>query len=222
MIKDARKKGLKQAWLEQYKEYDGGYKKAEKNGKFYILKVDGEKETEVGTYDSEDKRNEVYEDVTNQSKRMRQISLKRGFADAVVVNTLAFVALLLKNVADDDEDDYGLEALAYMNYRLATEISGQSIALPAQVYQFLESPTVGLSAIQNSMDVFDLTNDEMVTQGSYRGYNKRQAWIFKSLPLMKEYNKVINIDRTRNSYTHFNSIYLENYTFAGAMMDDKK
>ena len=222
MIKDSRKKGIKQAWLEQFKEYDGGYKKINKNGKFYILKVDGEKETEVGNYDSEYKRNEVYEDITSQSKRMRMISLKRGFSDVVVVNTLAFIALLLKNVADDDEDDYGLEALAYMNYRLATEVAGQSVGLPAQVYQFLESPTVGLSAIQNSIDVFDLANDEQVKSGSYAGYSKRQAWIFKSLPLMKEYNKVINIDRTRNSYTHFNSIYLENYTFAGAMMDDKK
>ena len=124
--------------------------------------------------------------------------------------------------ADDDEDDYGKQFLAYNVYRLATEVAGQSVGLPAQVYQFLESPTVGLSAIQNSIDVFDLANDEQVKSGSYAGYSKRQAWIFKSLPLMKEYNKVINIDRTRNSYTHFNSIYLENYTFAGAMMDDKK
>lgn len=222
MIKDSRKKGIKQAWLEQFKEYDGGYKKINKNGKFYILKVDGEKETEVGNYDSEYKRNEVYEDITSQSKRMRMISLKRGFSDVVVVNTLAFIALLLKNVADDDEDDYGKQFLAYNVYRLATEVAGQSVGLPAQVYQFLESPTVGLSAIQNSIDVFDLANDEQVKSGSYAGYSKRQAWIFKSLPLMKEYNKVINIDRTRNSYTHFNSIYLENYTFAGAMMDDKK
>ena len=48
------------------------------------------------------------------------------------------------------------------------------------------------------------------------------TWVFKSLPLMKEYNKVINIDRTRNSYEHFNSVYLNNFTFAGAMMDDGK
>lgn len=224
IIKDARKKGLKEAWLEQYKEYDGGYKKAEKNGKFYLLNVERNKEKVVGEYESKSKRDEVYQDVVNQARRMRQISLKRGMSDAIVVNTLAFTALLMKNIADDEDEDYGLEFLAYMNYRLASEVSGQSISLPAQIYQFLESPSVGLSQIQNTMDIFDLANDEQVTRGAYRGYDKRTAWLFKSLPLMKEYNKVINIDRTRNSYVHFNQIYLNNFTFASMMIadDDKK
>ena len=223
IVKDARKKGLKETWKTQYREYDGGYKKVEKNGKFYILKVDGKKEIEIGKYDSEAKRNEVYEDATNQAKRMRQVSLKRAMSDVLVANTLALIALLLKNVADDDEDDYGLEFLSYASYRLATEVSSQSLGLPAQGYAFLESPSTGLSQIQNAMDIFDLANGDMVTQGSYRGMSKRSAWVFKSLPLMKEYNKVINIDRTRNSYEHFNNQYITNFTFASMMVaDDEK
>lgn len=223
IVKDARKKGLKETWKTQYREYDGGYKKVEKNGKFYILKVEGKKEIEIGKYDSEAKRNEVYEDATNQAKRMRQVSLKRAMSDVLVANTLALIALLLKNVADDDEDDYGLEFLSYASYRLATEVSSQSLGLPAQGYAFLESPSTGLSQIQNAMDIFDLANGDMVTQGSYRGMSKRSAWVFKSLPLMKEYNKVINIDRTRNSYEHFNNQYITNFTFASMMVaDDEK
>lgn len=222
ILKDAKKKGLKQAWLDQYKEFDGGYKKVEKNGKFYILKVDGGKEQIIGEYDSEAKRNTIYEDVVNQSRRMRQVSIKRVMSDVLVANTLALVALLLKNLADDDDDDYGKEMLAYSVYRLATEVSSQSVGLPAQGYQFIQSPSTGTAQIQNALDIFDLANDDKVTQGSYRGLSKQQAWIFKSLPLMKEAFKVYNIDRTRTTYTHFNDVYLNNFTFAGMIVGDKK
>ena len=223
MVKDVRKKGLKDTWKNQYKEYDGGYKKLEKNGKFYLLNVDGKKENVIGEYDSEAKINEVYEEVTNQVRRMRQISLKRAMSDVVVANTLALIALLIKNGVDDDDDkDYGSGFLAYATFRLATEVSGQSVGIPSQAYAFLESPTVGMSQLQNAMDVFDLTNDDKITQGNYRGFSKQQAWVFKSLPLAKEYFKVTNIDRTRTTYSHFNDHYINNFTFVGMMMDDKK
>ena len=143
-------------------------------------------------------------------------------SDILIANTLALVALMVKNMADDDEDDYGKQFLAYSVYRLATEVSSQSLGLPAQGYQFIQSPTSGVSQIQNALDIFDLGSDEQVKSGSYRGFSRREAWMFKSLPLMKEYNKVINIDRTRNSYVHFNDVYINNFTFASMMVADDK
>ena len=141
-------------------------------------------------------------------------------SDAIVVNTLAFLGLLMKQMSDDDDDDYLKEFMAYSSYRLATEVTGQSIGLPIQAYSFLESPTVGLSAIQNALDIFDLVNDDKITQGSYRGMSKQAAWMFKSLPGLKEYNKVVNIDRTMDSYVHFNHAYLDNFTFSAMMISD--
>jgi hypothetical protein len=220
MAKDMQKKGLKQTWLEQYKAYDGGYKTFEKGGKYCILKGVGKDEQKFKEYDSKKEMEDAHEDIVAQETRMRQISIKRGLADAVVVNTLAFLGLLMKQLADDDDDDYLKEFAAYSMYRLATEVSGQSVALPAQAYSFLESPTVGLAQLQNAMDIFDLVDDDQVTQGSYRGMSKSKAWMFKSLPFLKEYNKITNIDRTRTSYEHFNSAYLDNFTFSAMMVLD--
>ncbi len=222
VLKDAKSKGLKEAWKSQYKEYDGGYKTLEKNGKYYILKVEGKKEQIVGEYESKAKMDETHNQLVAQASRMRQVSLKRAGSDVIIANTLALIALLLKSMADDDDDNYIKQFVAYSSYRLATEVTSQSTGLPAQVYGFLESPSTGLSQIQNAMDIFDLANDDMVTQGSYRGMSKSNAWIFKSLPLAKEYNKLVNIDRTRNTYTHFNDHFLNNFTFVGLIMDDDK
>lgn len=220
MAKDMRKKGLKKTWLEQYKAYDGGYKTFERGGKYYILKVDGKKETTFKEYNTKKEMEDAHEEIVAQETRMRQISIKRGMADAIVVNTLAFLGLLMKQMADDDDDDYLKEFMAYSSYRLATEVTGQSVGIPAQAYSFLQSPTVGLSAIQNALDIFDLVNDDKVTQGTYRGYSKQAAWAFKSLPALKEYFKITNIDRTMDSYVHFNSPYLDNFTFASMMVSD--
>lgn len=220
ILKDAKNKGLKQAWLEQYKEFDGGYKKAERNGKFYLLKVDGQKEQIVGEYDSKPKRDDVYSEVMQQASRMRQISIKRVMSDVLVANTLALLALLLKNVSDDDDEDYGKQFLAYSSYRLATEVASQSVGLTAQGYQFIQSPSSGVSQVQNALDIFDLVDDTTIKSGTYRGMSKQAAWIFKALPLMKEYNKVVNIDRTRDSYVHFNDVYINNFTFAAMVISD--
>lgn len=220
MAKDMRKKGLKQTWLEQYKAYDGGYKTSEKNGKYSILKIDGKKESTFKEYATKKEMEDAHEELVAQETRMRQISIKRGMTDAIVINTLAFLGLLMKQIADDDDDDYLKEFASYGMYRLATEVGGQSLGLPAQAYSFLQSPTTGLSQVQNALDIFDLVNDDKVTQGTYRGLSKQEAWMFKSLPFLKEYYKITNIDRTMDSYVHFNRNYIDNFTFATMMVSD--
>lgn len=222
MIKEAKKIGLKEAWKGQFKEYTAGNKKLDKNGKFYIIKIENKKEKLIGEFENKEQRDSAYNDIVGQETRNRQIAVKRAISDTLVVNVLALLALMAKQAADDDDDDYTKEFMAYSMYRLATEVTSQSLGLPAQGYAFLESPSVGLSQLNNAMDIFDLTSDKKVKNGSYRGLSKREAWVMKSIPLFKEYNKVINIDRTRNSYEHFNSNYLENFSMAGMIIDSKK
>jgi len=68
----------------------------------------------------------------------------------------------------------------------------------------------------------DLGSDDKVTNGNYRGMTERQAWIYKALPLAKEYNKVNNIDRTRKSFEFHNHHYIDNFTFIGMMAEEEE
>jgi hypothetical protein len=126
-------------------------------------------------------------------------------------------------MADDDEDDYVKEALAYSTYRLASEVTSQSVGLPAQAYAFLESPTVGISQLQNVIDILDIASDEEIGRGTYKGLTKSEAWFVKMLPGVKEYNKIVNIDRTRTNYEFYNDKNLK-WAFPAYLMfsEDKK
>lgn len=216
VIKEMKSKGLKEAFRSQFKDYTGGYRKVidDKKGVFAIYDKEGNL---VKKYETEQALDNAFSEITEEFSNMRQISVKRAWSDFVITTALVSIALIFKHMADDDDDDYSKEFMAYAMYRLATEVTSQSVGLPAQAYNTLESPTVGLSQIQNVMDVFDLVNDNQITRGNYRGLTKREAWIFKSLPLFKEYYKVTNINRTRDSYEFYNKHNLK-FTLAGQMM----
>ena len=164
----------------------------------------------------------AYTEMKVQMSNMRQLSLKRASADAVLITSLATIALLLKGYADDDkDDDYAKEFAAYMSYRLAVESTSQSIGLPGQVYSFLQSPTTGLSQINNILHIGDLTSGEMVKSGGYRGYSERQALLLKSLPGIKSYYELNHIDRVRDSFIFNNKHFINNFNFAALMFDEE-
>lgn len=165
----------------------------------------------------------VKENWKNSSVTRRR-SMQRVGADLAVTNTLVLLALLLKNAADDDDDkDYVTQFAAYMSYRLAVEVTSQSTAFSNQVYKFLESPTTGLTQIQQVLDITSVFSGDEVTRGTYRGLSEREAWLFKSLPALKEYWKVTNIDRTRNSFEHFNHATIEfPFTLTALMVREDK
>jgi hypothetical protein len=222
-IKGALKGNLKEIWEEQYKEFDGGYKMVTKNeggvDTYYILNTNKKGEPAVITTTDKAYADLAYAELKIQMTNMRQTSLKRTLADIVVTTSLATIALLFTASADEDDDDYTKEFLAYMTYRLAVETTSQSTGLPGQAFSFLESPTTGLSQIQNILDIGDLSSGEIVKRGTYKGYSKRQAWLYKSLPGLKEYFKVKHIDRTRDSFMFYNKHYIENFNFASLMFD---
>lgn len=159
----------------------------------------------------------------NKSSVTRRRSMQRVAADIAVTNALVLMALLLKGMADDDEDkDFATQFAAYMSYRLASEVTSQSTAFSNQIYKFLQSPTTGLTQIQNVLDITDLISPNIIESGTYKDLSKRQAWMFKSLPALKEYWKLTNIDRTRKSYEFFNAPVIDYFSVAGAVMKEDK
>lgn len=164
----------------------------------------------------------VKENWKNSSVTRRR-SLQRVASDIAVTNALVLVALLLKNAADDDDDkDYATQFAAYMSYRLANEVTSQSTGFSNQIYKFLQSPTTGLTQIQNVLDITDLVSPNIIESGMYKDLSKSEAWFFKSLPALKEYWKLTNIDRTRKSYEFFNAPAIDYFTIAGVMMKEDK
>jgi hypothetical protein len=159
----------------------------------------------------------------NNSSVTRRRSMQRVAADIAVTNALVLMALLLKKAADDDDDkDFATEFAAYMSYRLASEVTSQSTAFSNQIYKFLQSPTTGLTQIQNVLDITDLVSPDVIESGTYKDLSRREAWLFKSLPALKEYWKLSNIDRTRKSYQYFNAPVIDYFSVAGAMMKEDK
>lgn len=157
------------------------------------------------------------------SSLTRRRSITRVASDIVVTNALVLVALLLKGAADGDDDkDYATQFAAYMSYRLAVEVTSQSTSFSNQVYKFLESPSTGLTQIQNVLDITDLTSSDIVESGTYKGLAKSEAWLFKSLPALKEYFKVKNIEKTKKSFEFYNAPTINYFTVAGALMKEEK
>jgi hypothetical protein len=209
-MKDIKSKGFKNSLIENFKGYDGGYKL--KNNIIY-----DDKGQVFKTFTDAKEAQDYYEELKFDFAKMRQISVTRAGVDLVLTSLLATLGILLSKMADDDDDDFVKEFVAYSTFRLASEVSSQSVAFPAQAYQFLESPTVGMSQLQNTLDVLDVFDNEEITRGTYKGYSRQQSWFLKAVPGIKEANKIYNIDRTRNSYEFYNSKHLK-FTIAGQML----
>ncbi len=210
LIRDVKRVGLKNSWKQNFKTFDGGYK-LDKNA------IYDEKGQVFKTFANEKDAKDYYEDLIFDFTKMRQISVIRAGVEFLVTSVLAALAITASKMADDDDDDYIKEFTAYLTYRLASEVTSQSFGIPAQGYAFLENPTVGMTQLQNALDVLDLFEDKEISRGTYKGYTKRQAWFIKMIPGLKEYNKIINIERTRQSYEFYNEKNLK-FTVTGQMM----
>lgn len=158
----------------------------------------------------------------NEADNTRKESIKRASLDLAVTSTLALVAILMKDIADDDDKDYVTQFSAYLTYRLATEVTSQSTGIPMQAYKFVESPTVGISQFNLVLDAVAMKpfSGDAVKSGTYVGLTERQAFFMKGLPGLKEYWKIKNIDRTKASYEEFNK-ELRYFTIPGLMFMSK-
>lgn len=164
----------------------------------------------------------VKENWKNSSVTRRR-SITRVASDIAVTNALVLVALLLKGAADDDKDkDYATQFAAYMSYRLANEVTSQSTGFSNQVYKFLQNPTVGMSQIDNVLSITDLASSDVIEGGTYKGLTKGESWMYKSLPALKEYWRLTNIEKTKTSYEYFNAPVIDYFTIAGALMKEGK
>ena len=222
LINKGRKGSFKDFWKEQYREFEGGYK-LEQEGNEWVI-YDTNKEGNPPLMRSEDKAyvKRAHAQLQARATQMRQVSLKRAALDFAITASLATIALLAKQIADDDDDDdYTKEFMAYMTYRLAVETTSQSTGIAGQAYSFIQSPTAGLSQINNLINIGDLGSSEVVSRGTYRGYSEREALLYRSIPVMKEYFRLYEIDRSRQDYKRYNKHFIDNFNVAALMFDEE-
>ena len=144
------------------------------------------------------------EDMADETTRK---NVKRFFVDVGVSNALVILALLLARANDDDED-VSL-AMGYADYiltRVSNEQLSASVALPQQIGNFIESPlmiyTKAEDMIFDSVDL--ITGDDTIARGGYAGYTVREKYLIKNLPFLKEYKRLKDPIRERQTYSFFN------------------
>ena len=219
--KDGKRQSFKDFWKEQYRAFDGGYKLVKEGDEWNVYNTNKEGNPKVFSSQDENSAKSAHAQLQVRATQMRQTSLKRAGMDLAVTTALATIALIAKQIADDDDDDYVSEFIAYMTYRVAVETTSQSTGLPGQIYSFLQSPTAGLSQVNNLINIGDVFSGDVVKQGTYRDYTEREAWVYRSLPIMKEYFRLKEIDRSRQEYKKYNKHFIDNFNMAALIFDEE-
>jgi hypothetical protein len=132
----------------------------------------------------------TYKEATDLQKR----NLRRTMMEVAYANALAFGALLLANMNDDEEDPLYPMALADMFLtRVATEQIGSTIALPKSVASTFDNPLMLASKIGDWMEVHKLAGTP----------EQRSSYLNKLIPYLKEKNRLSDPSEYQNSYYHF-------------------
>ena len=132
----------------------------------------------------------AYKEASDVEKR----NLRRTMMEVAYANALAFAALLLANMNDDEPDPLYPVALADMFLtRVATEQIGSTIALPKSAYHSFDKPFMLAGKIGDWMEVHKLGGTS----------EQRSSYLNKLLPYMKEKNRFEDPLDYRKTYQHF-------------------
>ena len=114
--------------------------------------------------------------------------------EVAYANALAFAALLLANMNDDEPDPLYPVALADMFLtRVATEQIGSTIALPKSAMQVFDKPLMLKSKIADWMEVHKLGGTP----------EQRSSYLNKLLPYIREIGRFSEPLDYRKTYQHF-------------------
>lgn len=117
-------------------------------------------------------------------------AVRRAMLEIIAVGIMSVVAKIINNASDDDDDNWQLEALAYLSNRVLLETSALSLTPTPVPYMelltVLNSPVAGTKQVEQMLDVMDLIwGSEEVERGPYKGMSKRERYILKQIPGVK-------------------------------------
>lgn len=144
----------------------------------------------------------------------RKRSINRTLIELAMTNSLAVLSLILMGMADDDEENgestFAQQFGSYMGYRASNEVISSTVSYPSQVWDMLANPIIGLDKLKSAADIMDIFSGEEVTRGKYAGQTERMRFIYKNLPLAREYNAINRMESTRKIYKFYNQKNFEN------------
>lgn len=137
-----------------------------------------------------------------------KINLIRIGVDTAVLGAIYFAGLAFAGWADDDEEDYSKQALAYLFERVTNETVSSQLGLFPELYNTVKEPIVGVSQVSDLVfgwhNIF--TGDEKIKSGRYYGLTKRERYLIKNIVGVKpayDLWNAKNLKSQRDSYNFF-------------------
>lgn len=158
----------------------------------------------------------------NEGDELTRRNLKRTMVEFAMVNALAAFVIITANLMDDDDKDnpWALELAHYLAYRVTAETIGNSVGIPSQIVQVVKSPLVGMSLLEKTVKVRDLFNSDTVETGRYSSYSKRESYLLNATPLIRDIQKLYDIDKEAASYEYYNKSTYD-YTLAAYLLSQE-
>lgn len=134
-------------------------------------------------------------------RNLNRVLVEMGFANMMLV-----LSYLLTQALDDDDDDlWAMQFANYMLYRVTNEQISQTVALPRQFTEAIDQPIKGVNRFYDLKDVTDVFNGDLVQNSpQYKDLSYRQRWLFRNIPALKDYNRLVRVDREMRSQKLFN------------------
>ena len=124
-------------------------------------------------------KNEAWEELTDHEKA----NVKKALTEVALAVLLLGIAVMLSNMADDDDDNTGLITAAFFSRRLYSELF--TYLHPKETIRTMRSPAVSLNIVEGTLDVLYqiLSPTEVYESGRHKGENKLAIKVIKVTPL---------------------------------------
>lgn len=136
----------------------------------------------------------VWETLSEYEKR----NVRKFMTDSLVTAGFMILARIIQGIADDDDDDWELQYLAYQFNRI--ELEQAAFFNPREIPNILNSPSAAVSTFEDLQNLFfAIWDNEEIEYGAYEGMTQREKFLIKrtilkniwELPYIKDKNKYI-------------------------------
>ena len=156
------------------------------------------------------KDKESFRQAYDNLDEVERMNVKTSAAVGAMLTSLFLIAMMLKGLADDDEnkDNYMVQLSAYMALRGLNEAASGNVMLPEAYYEAIQNPIMIGSTLKNLTATVNPKNiGETVGSGKHEGMSKFNQSLLKSTYLKNVYSvsDAGVIGQTRSSYEYFNN-----------------
>ena len=112
-------------------------------------------------------------------------SMKRVLADAIFMATLGILISILSNIRDDDDDNWGLNMIAYQANRLFTEYGALTPThMLTEMFKVINTPAAGVDTAERLFNMYTSLNwFEVIERGKYKDMYIIQRNLIKTIPM---------------------------------------